>query len=86
VQARLFLPGNNAIELVLSTNYLLKFIIALQNGKLLKPESIAGIKNWKLTTEFNEAGYGVFRTKAPGSEDRWIGHLGGALGFLAALL
>ncbi|KAK5994165.1 D-alanyl-D-alanine carboxypeptidase-like protein [Cladobotryum mycophilum] len=70
--------------MVSSASDLVKFAAALRDGRLLRPESLAVMKDWRPTTGPNEVGHGLFRMKR--SEDSvWLGHFGGVLGFTGAL-
>lgn len=65
---------------------LVKFAAALkQDGKLLKPESLATMKDFRPTgnERLGDMGHGLFRVKS--GERTWLGHSGGVLGFSAGL-
>ncbi len=70
--------------MVSSASDLVKFAVALRDGKLLRPESMAFMTEWSPITETEEMGHGIFRRK-DGADDAWIGHNGSVLGFTAAL-
>ena len=60
------------------------FGVALRSGRLLKPQSMQLMKEWRPAWPSIEAGLGVFRTQYPG--DLFvIGHNGDVLGFSATL-
>lgn len=63
---------------------LLKFAIALRDGKLLSPASMAILKEWRPAMNNAEVGHGLFRIKPDGG-GTWHGHSGGVLGFSAGL-
>lgn len=63
---------------------LLKFAIALRDGKLLSPASMAILKEWRPAMKNAEVGHGLFRIKPDGG-GTWHGHSGGVLGFSAGL-
>ncbi|GIZ43501.1 hypothetical protein CKM354_000672600 [Cercospora kikuchii] len=64
---------------------LVKFALALNTGRLLKPSSMALMHDFVPSTlPDHEMGRGVFRQTIPG-QGAWIGHSGGVLGFSAQL-
>ncbi|KAJ3499191.1 hypothetical protein NLG97_g547 [Lecanicillium saksenae] len=67
-----------------SASDLVKFAVALRDGKLLQPESMAVLTAWTPVTETDDMGHGIFR-KNYGASGTWIGHFGGVLGFTGAL-
>ncbi|KAJ6441421.1 D-Ala-D-Ala carboxypeptidase [Purpureocillium lavendulum] len=67
-----------------SATDLVAFGAALRDGKLLRPESLAVMTEWRPATNGEEMGHGLFRMKRPDGR-RWLGHFGGVLGFTAAL-
>lgn len=83
-------PSNLSVEwtaggMVCSASDLVKFALALREGRLLGPESFAIMTEWRPTTGPTEMGHGLFRMKSPESEDKWLGHNGGVLGFTSCL-
>ncbi|KAI1847273.1 hypothetical protein JX265_013546 [Neoarthrinium moseri] len=72
--------------LVSSIPDMLKFCLALRDGKLLSPTSLGLMKDWKPTTESHDFGRGLFRVMAPDTGTKWIGHFGSVLGFTAGLV
>lgn len=65
---------------------LLKFAIAIRDGKLLSPSSLGIMKAWRPTTGPEEMGHGLFRYESPAGDGRWLGHFGSVLGFTGSLL
>lgn len=64
---------------------LIKFALALRDGKLLKASASELMQCWRPTSIINhEMGHGLFRQSLPG-EGAWLGHSGGVLGFSAQL-
>ncbi|KAJ6788567.1 hypothetical protein PWT90_07991 [Aphanocladium album] len=71
-------------SIIASAADLVKFAIALRDGKLLQPESMAVLIAWTPVTETEDMGHGIFR-KNFGTSGTWIGHFGGVLGSTGAL-
>lgn len=61
---------------------LVRFGVALRDGKLLKPESMAYMKAWRPAAPGIEVSHGLFRTETPSGF--LVGHNGGVLGFTAS--
>jgi D-alanyl-D-alanine carboxypeptidase len=65
---------------------LCKFALAIRDGKLLKPESLAIMKDWRGAKGAMEVGHGLFRFTSPKGYGKWLGHFGSVLGYTGALL
>jgi len=63
---------------------LLKFGMALRDGKLLAPKSMAFMHQWQSAGKERECGHGLFRMELQDS-GKWLGHAGGVLGFSSGL-
>jgi len=61
------------------------FALALRDGKLLMPDSMRFMQQWRHAGDDRECGHGLFRMKLVDGSGRWIGHSGGVLGFSAGL-
>ncbi|KAI0160338.1 D-stereospecific peptide hydrolase [Xylariaceae sp. FL1272] len=74
--------------MISSVHDLLKFGPALRDGRLLPPKMMAILKDWKPFPDASrEMGRGIFRLSlGPTTEEKWIGHSGGVLGFTAYML
>ena len=66
--------------MVSTASDMVRFALALRDGKLLKPESMRFMMEWRPATSEQEVGHGLFRTHQLGGEYT-IGHSGGVLGF-----
>jgi D-alanyl-D-alanine carboxypeptidase len=62
------------------------FFLALRDGGLLSPSSLAIVKDWMPAESGLEVGHGLFRFEGPRWHGKWIGHFGSVLGFTGALL
>ncbi|MGE0581288.1 MAG: serine hydrolase domain-containing protein [Steroidobacteraceae bacterium] len=69
--------------LISSPRDLVLFARALNDGRLLKPASLAYMQQWSPGFRHMEAGHGLFRIAV--GETRLVGHTGGVLGFTAVL-
>lgn len=67
-----------------SASDLVKFGVALRDGKLLRPESMTVMTAWMPASKTEDMGHGIFR-KDYGANGTWIGHFGSVLGFNGAL-
>ncbi|KAK6408559.1 hypothetical protein LTR95_018414 [Oleoguttula sp. CCFEE 5521] len=63
---------------------LLKFGAAMQQNKLLKPDSVAVMQSFQPATPGLEMGCGLFRLQTE-TAGPWLGHFGAVLGFSAGL-
>jgi D-alanyl-D-alanine carboxypeptidase len=71
--------------MISSPSDLLKFSIAIREGKLLSSSSMNILKEWKSARREAEIGHGLFRFKSPLGDGNWLGHNGSVLGFTGAL-
>lgn len=67
-----------------SASDLVKFALALRDGKLLKSTSMEIMQQWRPANSNSEMGHGLFRMLVPG-KGTWLGHSGGVLGFSSGL-
>ncbi|KAF3391067.1 hypothetical protein DPV78_011138 [Talaromyces pinophilus] len=74
--------------MISSVHDLLKFASALRDGRLLGSASKDILKDWKpFPDSSQQVGHGIFRWDSLGtSNESWLGHTGGVLGFSAFLL
>lgn len=74
--------------MISSVHDLLKFAPALRDGRLLSSVGMDTLKDWKpFTSPSQEIGHGVFRLNPLAtSNEKWLGHSGGVLGFSSFLL
>lgn len=70
--------------MVSSASDLVKFAIALRDGKLLSPQSMVVMTAWTSIAKNEDMGRGIFRRR-DGAGEAWIGHFGSVLGFTGAL-
>lgn len=68
-------------SMVSSPADLIKFAIALRDGKLLNPSSLEIMKDWHPVQDSMEMGHGLFRFQGPEGAGNWLGHCGDVLGF-----
>jgi len=68
-----------------SPSDLVKFGIAIRDGKLLNPKSMKTLQNWKPASKTAEIGHGLFRFRSPLGYGTWLGHNGSVLGFAGSL-
>lgn len=75
--------------MVSSAPDLVRFGVALRDGRLLGAESMASLMAWTPISETQDMGHGIFRRRqiqgADGADGAWIGHFGSVLGFTGAL-
>lgn len=81
-------PTNLSVEwtaggMISSPRDLVRFALALRDGKLLKPESQAFMEEWKPAVTGLKVGHGLFEMNTVAGPT--VGHTGGVLGFSAAL-
>lgn len=74
--------------MISSVHDLLKFASALRDGRLLGSAGMNILKGWKpFPDSSQQVGHGIFRWDSLGtSNESWLGHTGGVLGFSAFLL
>jgi D-alanyl-D-alanine carboxypeptidase len=74
--------------MISSVHDLLKFASALRDGRLLRSAGMNILKDWKpFLDPSQQVGHGIFRWNSLGtSNESWLGHNGGVLGFSAFLL
>lgn len=65
---------------------LCKFAIAIRDGKLLKPESLKIMQDWRLAEEPMEVGHGLFRFTSPKGYGKCCCHFGSVLGYTGVLM
>lgn len=70
--------------MVSTTSDLLKFALALRDGKLLKSASTRIMQQGRPATPNSEMGHGLFRMTVLG-KGTWLSHSGGVLGFSSGL-
>jgi D-alanyl-D-alanine carboxypeptidase len=82
VSASRLAPEWAAGGIVTTASDLARFALALRDGRLLKPESLRFMMQWRPSGEDQEVGHGLFRiTRSPNLHA--IGHNGAVLGFSA---
>lgn len=74
--------------MISSVHDLLKFASALRDGRLLRCAGMRILKDWKpFLDSSQQVGHGIFRWNSLGtSNESWLGHNGGVLGFSVFLL
>lgn len=74
--------------MISSVHDLLKFASALRDGRLLGSAGLDILKDWRpFPDSSQQVGHGIFRWDSLGtSNESWLGHTGGVLGFSAFLL
>jgi D-alanyl-D-alanine carboxypeptidase len=81
-------PSNLSVEwtaggIISSPRELATFAIALRDGLLLNPSSLAVLRDWKPARPHADMGHGLFRFK--GRTGETLGHNGSTLGFTGSL-
>lgn len=71
--------------MITSPSDLLKFAIALRDGKLLSPSSMKILTDWQPVAAEREVGHGLLRFRSPFGYGTWLGHNGSVLGFTGTL-
>ncbi|KAL2071983.1 hypothetical protein VTL71DRAFT_11326 [Oculimacula yallundae] len=66
-----------------SASDLLKFMIALRDGRLVSASSFEAMKLWQISSETTDQGLGLRRWTPSERDGAWVGHNGGVLGFSA---
>ncbi|KAL3422050.1 hypothetical protein PVAG01_06206 [Phlyctema vagabunda] len=64
---------------------LASFALALRDGALLSPSSMAVLKAFRYAAGNSEMGHGLFRYSSPHGYGRWLGHNGSVLGFTGSM-
>ncbi len=83
-------PSNLSVEwtaggMVASARDLARYAAAYRNGKLLKAESMAFVKQWFPVNDKYQVGHGLFHTVISPSKHPVLGHSGSVLGYTGAL-
>ena len=70
--------------LLTTADDLVKFALGLRDGRLLKPNSLQFMTQWRPADSGSQVGHGLFRSPW-GGDSHLIGHTGGVLGFAAVM-
>lgn len=65
---------------------LVKFALAIRDGKLLSPSSLNIMRDWRHVGGPIEIGHGLFRFDSPKGYGKWCCHFGSVLGYTGGLL
>jgi len=71
--------------MVATATDLARYAVALRDGRLLRPQSMAFMLDWLPLDERESVGHNLFRLRSPDSDLTLVGHSGGVLGYGAIM-